>query len=678
MRHCFLIVILSLLFLAKAFSQVGPPDLRCLAVAANGDITLTWIAPADPNSSFVSYEIYSSISATGPFSFVVSLPGSIFTTTYTHAGANGHVQSRYYYIYTKYGPGGSIVSGNTDTLKSIFLNILPVTSAIKLSYNQLHQPRLASSSSTFTIYKEYPVGTWTTFATTTGINYNDTLSVCSASMNYYATQLDNSGCLSVSNIQGGVYSDTKNPNEPVIDSISVLSNGNVIIAWYIPRDEDIVKYQLYQVITNTLLTVNMSIDTISGRSNNFYIFSTTGANSGTVGLTVAAIDSCNKISTFTSLPNTIFLKADYNRCAYQTELSWNAYPIMPGGVKEYKVYFSVDGGNFFSLLGVTTDTRYTHSGVSPNKNICYYVRAFNHSYSKSSSSNRACFFSSEVAVPAFVYLRTAYVSGKTSTSLRIFLDTSEVCKGIDIYRSEDGISFDPIGFLPAGNTPDYTYSDTDLDPSRTSYYYRALIKDSCGNTRAQSNTCKTILLKVTNDREQTFIKHLKWSDYEGFSGGTSGYNIYRVVNDKLPTQPVGTAGLMATSYTDNVEDEASNGSKIEYMVEAVEGVGNTYGLQETSVSNYEAIYPEGRIFIPSAFAPKGINKIWKPVTHFIDKLDYHLVIYNRFGNKVFETSDDTAGWDGNDAPMGIYAYLVSYKNSRGEYSEQAGTFLLYE
>ncbi len=85
---------------------------------------------------------------------------------------------------------------------------------------------------------------------------------------------------------------------------------------------------------------------------------------------------------------------------------------------------------------------------------------------------------------------------------------------------------------------------------------------------------------------------------------------------------------------------------------------------------------EADVFIPTAFAPKGVNKVWKPVTHFVDKSDYNLKIYNRWGNLLFETNDDTVGWDGNGAPNDVYVYLIEYKNSRGEYTQLKGTFTL--
>ena len=85
-----------------------------------------------------------------------------------------------------------------------------------------------------------------------------------------------------------------------------------------------------------------------------------------------------------------------------------------------------------------------------------------------------------------------------------------------------------------------------------------------------------------------------------------------------------------------------------------------------------------QIFVPTAFAPKGKNKIWLPVTHFVDKSEYTVTVFNRWGNKLFETHDDTKGWDGANALNDVYVYLITYKNSRGEYKELKGSVLLFD
>lgn len=663
-------------FAFSGFAQLGSPSLRCLQVATNGDATLTWIPPADPLNIFDSYDIYYSTNNT-TFSLIATLAGSVGTSSYVHLGAGADVQSRYYFIRTKSGTSGNGVSAPSDTLRTIFLNLNPGNGGqefLKITYNNVHQPKLSTTNANFSILKEYPIGTWSTFTVTNAIAYNDTLSVCQASMNYQIRLLDNSGCVSTSNFQGGIYNDKKNPNEPVIDSISVLPNGNVILAWRVPRDPDIVKYRIYELSVVNSATINAIIDTVIGRNSSSYTF-VTGSMDQPISIFLSSLDSCARISPFTNDGGTMFLTQKYDRCNYTTALNWTPYKNMPKGIREYRIYYSPDATNF-TVIGTTTATSFSHLKVDPDKNVCYYIRAFSTDNAVTSSSNKVCFYSTQVIAPAYVYIKSASVIRNT-INLRIFLDNTKSSKGIDILRSEDGVSFSPIGFVPFRGADTYTFVDkTDIQPSTKSYYYQGTIKDSCGNTRTVSNIVKTIVLKISDDQEFIFTKHLSWSNYIGFAGGVASYDIYRVLTDSTNLELVGNSGLFSTSFTDNLEYTAEKGSKVEYYVEAIEASGNPYGFVSRAGSNRQSVYIEGRIFIPEAFAPRGKNKVWRPITHFIDKNEYSVKIFNRWGEKVFDSPDDTVGWDGDGAPTGIYAYVISYKNSRGEYLELKGTLLL--
>jgi gliding motility-associated-like protein len=679
LRYLFVIFIFCL---SRSFAQVGAPSLRCLQVSQSGSVTLIWVPPTNTGNSFNSYDIYYSNSGT-TFTLLANIPGSITTSSYLHATNSASQQSLYYYMQSRSGSSGASVSGSSDTLKTIFLNLIPGSGSqeyLKITYNNLRQPKLPTTNSSFSILKEYPIGSWGTLTTTTGLGYNDTLSVCQASINYQIRILDNSGCFSSSNYQGGIYNDTKTPNEPVIDSISVLPTGNVVLAWRVPRDADVIKYRIYKLTTigpSTVLT-NAVIDTVNGRNNTSYVYFTNTAYGTSISIFLSSLDSCARISPFTNTGGTMHLKALWDQCNYTTILQWNPYLNMPKGLLDYRVYYSKDGVNF-TMLGATSGTTFTHNKVDPDKNICYYVRAFNTDRSITASSNWHCFFSSQVKAPKFVYIRSASVLSDNSIQLKLFLDTSKFSRGIDLFRSEDGNNYLQVGYLAARNGAFYSFNDNSgINPDTMSYYYKGSIKDSCGNTRTVSNVSKTIVLRVSDDKENIFVKNLRWNSYSGFAAGVNGYNIYRVINGSSSPQKVGNTGLFANTYTDNLETEAPNGAKIDYMVEALESTGNPYGFMESSTSNQAPTYMEGRIFVPTAFAPagNGKNKSWLPVTYFIDKKEYSVRVFNRWGEKVFDTPYDDIGWDGGGAPPGVYAYVISYKNARGEYMELKGTFLL--
>lgn len=64
----------------------------------------------------------------------------------------------------------------------------------------------------------------------------------------------------------------------------------------------------------------------------------------------------------------------------------------------------------------------------------------------------------------------------------------------------------------------------------------------------------------------------------------------------------------------------------------------------------EVIVKEGPcgVFFPSAFSPNkdGLNDEFKTITRADFFTLYHLIIYNRWGQKIFESKDPSKGWDG--------------------------------
>lgn len=663
-------------FISQLTAQINPPELRCLEVAPNGDVKLSWIPPADPGD-FYSYEIYFSPQKNGPFTLLPSSLTSISLTSFVHTTTVTTVQSAYYYMVARSGAGGANSSKHSDTLRTIFLNPFPGLVSLDIRFSNLHLPKLPSSAALYTINKEYPLGSWKVLATTASTLYPDTIDVCSAKINYQISLPDASGCQSTSNLVMGKYNDTKAPEEPYVDSLSILPDGRAVIAWQIPLDRDVDKYVI-QYLVNGL---NQPIDIVPGRNSTSYTYTSTTANLHSIGLFVQAQDSCKRGSTVNYQLRSMFLQTTYDHCAYQTRLKWNPYtwPDINGrpveSLGEYRIYYSVNGSNF-SYAGSTTDTSFTHKGVAPGKNVCYFVRVVNKRATVTASSNRACFFSDQVNAPNYAYIRSASVLDKTSAEIRVHLDNSQSSKGLIIQRSINDTDFVNAGFIPYTGGTEYILKDEQLETSSRSYSYRALIIDSCGNTRSPSNVAKTILLRVHEEESDLFTKRLSWSPYKGFAGGVSGYNIYRMINGDMNNGLAGSTDALTTQFTDNLESAAPLGARIEYIVQAVEGISNPYGILETSNSNPVPVYMEGNLFVPNAFAPGGVNTTWRPVTHFIDKTDYRVSVFNRWGKKVFETSDDTSAWDGEGCIADVYVYLIDYKNSRGEYMQLKGTVML--
>ncbi|MGE0569033.1 MAG: hypothetical protein AB7O73_13930, partial [Bacteroidia bacterium] len=509
MKTWYLAIFISI---GHLFAQVGPPQMHCLSTNTIGDVTIFWTPPTDPGAQFFEYEIFNSSFQLGPFTSIATIT-SIATNSYVHVGAGANTQSKYYFIRTKFGPGGANTSKNSDTLRSIFLNLINSNGVVGINFNHLKQPPLSTSSPSFTILREHPPGTWSNLKITQGLSYNDTISVCNVSYNYLVTLGDSKGCLSTSNISGGTYQDKIGPNPTYIDSVSVLPNGQTVIGYPPSISSDCSGYYIYQVINS----INTKIDSLAGALSTLYTFTSTSANSSEVKFIIAPFDSCGNPGILNTAHKTMFLVANYNKCKYETRLSWNAYENMRNGIKEYKIYYSVNGGNF-QLLGSTPGLTFTHSNVDPDKTVTYFVRAVNGTEDITSSSNRVTFFSYQTPAPDFIYIKSVSVLDDENIKIKFLVDSIKLGNGFDLYRSEDGISFTKIGFIASLATNSYEYTDTDLKTRSKTYFYKAMAKDSCGNDRTTSSVVQAILLKVNNDKNNFFHKKLSWSNYTGFAG----------------------------------------------------------------------------------------------------------------------------------------------------------------
>ena len=151
--------------------------------------------------------------------------------------------------------------------------------------------------------------------------------------------------------------------------------------------------------------------------------------------------------------------------------------------------------------------------------------------------------------------------------------------------------------------------------------------------------------------------------------------------ETTPFVNVPFTGSGINTYTDDISTLLQGEGVFDYYIEALEGMGDTYGFSENSLSNVAEAYQDPRVFIPNAFRPNGIyNHVFIPVTTFVDFTEYEFTVFNRWGLQVFTTKNVDQGWDGTNGntkcDFGVYVYLVRFKTSKGDYREFKGTVTL--
>lgn len=99
-----------------------------------------------------------------------------------------------------------------------------------------------------------------------------------------------------------------------------------------------------------------------------------------------------------------------------------------------------------------------------------------------------------------------------------------------------------------------------------------------------------------------------------------------------------------------------------------------------SLSKTLDIRPEIRWYMPNAFTPNSDSKNegFMGKGYLEGATEFNMSIWNRWGEKVFETKDPNEAWNGRQkntggmSPPGVYVYVVTFTGPRGEPHEYKG------
>lgn len=104
---------------------------------------------------------------------------------------------------------------------------------------------------------------------------------------------------------------------------------------------------------------------------------------------------------------------------------------------------------------------------------------------------------------------------------------------------------------------------------------------------------------------------------------------------------------------------------------------NADGTCEYIGATYEVFIGESRLDIPNAFSPNaspGVNDEWK--VSYKSLVSYECHIFNRYGTRMFSSTDPAQGWDGKYGgkyvPAGVYFYVIKAEGADGIKYKRSG------
>lgn len=94
--------------------------------------------------------------------------------------------------------------------------------------------------------------------------------------------------------------------------------------------------------------------------------------------------------------------------------------------------------------------------------------------------------------------------------------------------------------------------------------------------------------------------------------------------------------------------------------------------EELDSASINITISESKLEFPNAFSPNNgdeLNNIYRAKPGYRSIVEFHAYIFNRWGQKLFEWTDPSQGWDGTyngkDVKEGVYFILVKAKGADG-------------
>jgi gliding motility-associated-like protein len=652
----------------------SPPTLKCASTDIDGSVTLQWEI-LNPGS-VDHYNIYWSNSALGPFNKISFINDGVSVSRQITV-VNGNILQYFFYMRS-YNAAGD--SSQASVLASNILLQLTVTpkGIADLEWN----PFDPSMPGTYNLKRTDPSGSSTTVYSGTGLSFRDIITspYCDSTSLSYRVEFTG-GCVSYSNIKTDEFLDDTKPSDAIMDSISVNSQGHPIVSWVASPSGDVAGYEIQELMAGG---VWQKIGFAPGNNTTSHTSDTIEACKSIKTFAIIAIDQCNNkstgVGTYPYALNTLILDPPIvDQCLGTAKLSWNDYNNMKPAFGEYQIYRKEDV-SAFTMIGtigqdttVYTDTR----GFIPGFRYSYFVRAISLDGQKSSSSCERSFIDSIPPNPDTVSLNYVSVKNNQYVDMGIHFGPLETVSSIRIYRGDSPGGLILIDSIIPGNLDNVPYTDLTASVNNQSYYYQIRVLNSCKLETRFSDVSRTIFLTCTANADQS--NDLAWNEYTWWAS-IDHYEVNRKINDEPdPANPIATTTPGTTYYTDLPAVSQQAGNIISYYVTAIEG---NVASPDSSVSNIVQAIRQPQVLMPNAFVPRGINNTFRPVMDFVDESNYQLLIYNKWGQQVFISTDKNIGWNGKYngeyAPSGIYFYRLHYSSFTGDSFSKTGSLMLVE
>ncbi len=168
---------------------------------------------------------------------------------------------------------------------------------------------------------------------------------------------------------------------------------------------------------------------------------------------------------------------------------------------------------------------------------------------------------------------------------------------------------------------------------------------------------------------------LNWLPFEYWEQGTEKYELYRTEPGINADQLIKTTQVKNTFTIDDVLNY-DNGLYL-YKVVAHE---NPDGYEQVSESNVIDLIQAPIVYAPNAYTENGdgLNDKFETVPVFVK--DYYIQIFNRWGERIFESRSKydyfNGSFKGKESQSDVYFYIIQYSGWNGLEYTKKGNFTI--
>ena len=424
--------------------------------------------------------------------------------------------------------------------------------------------------------------------------------------------------------------DLKNPDVPVIDSVSIdVATQKPIIGWQDIADPDRKNFRIY--------TQNNGINSIIGETASLFYVADGQLITNRVQYTLAAIDSCDKVGLISNLVSPVVLSIQYNSCTRESTLTWT--PYIGWSTDFYRVFYRINGGPWTHTGVDLTSLNEILSIGGFGDNVEFFVRSYNTASGYTSSSNVVSVSISDKELPSDNELLLATLSDDANHVQVVSNYTSKSSDSLVLYRTNSGFEYvNHTKTQPGANR--ILWSTDNLYDRDSKNSYKVVAYHTCDGVLDTSNLGTTIFLSLDNET-------LMWNTYEDWQNGVAYYEVIATDGSTWNT-------IETTNDLDFLLDPSAD-----YYCFKIKAFSQPIGGEVfESLSNQVCIDVPTQVYIPNAINPKSTNNTFFVSGQNIDFTNSSIDIYNRWGQKIITVDDLKTGYTFpvSEYPTGVYIY----------------------